>query len=568
MLLTKTNAQSVGINNNTPHASAALDVTSTTKGVLIPRLTQAQRLAIASPAKGLLVFDSTSNSFWYNNGSSWQQIGAANNAWNLTGNAGINPVTQFIGTTDVQPLRFRLNNVWAGELNVSNSEVALGYGAGQNNTSGAYNVAIGTKALNANTTGNTNTATGTGSLSSNTNGSYNTATGGSSLSGNISGNSNTATGSNTLLSNTTGSLNTTSGVNSLFSNTTGSGNTANGVGALNANTTGYSNVAVGLWALQSSTFQSNLVAIGDSALFNNGLGVSAGADATGNTAIGSKALYSNVSGYGNSATGRQALYSNTSGHSNTGNGNQALYSNTTGLYNTATGYQALYNNTTGSLNTGNGYLALYSNTMGSENTAFGYYALLANTTGEYNTAIGKGADVSSGDLMNATVIGADAVVNGSNKVRIGDAFIAVIEGQVDWSFPSDGRFKTNITETVKGLDFIMRLRPVVYNFQTKKYDEFIRGDVPNKAKLTKQQDFSKSESIRHSGFVAQEVEKAAKEASYDFNGVIVPENNKQTYSLAYGQFVVPLVKAVQELAKMNDELQKRLEKVEALLAAK
>jgi hypothetical protein len=54
------------------------------------------------------------------------------------------------------------------------------------------------------------------------------------------------------------------------------------------------------------------------------------------------------------------------------------------------------------------------------------------------------------------------------------------------------RFKTHITETAKGLGFIIMLRPVVYNFQTKKYDEFLRKDMPkNNAMLAASHDFLK-----------------------------------------------------------------------------
>ena len=130
-----------------------------------------------------------------------------------------------------------------------------------------------------------------------------------------------------------------------------------------------------------------------------------------------------------------------------------------------------------------------------------------------------------------------------------------------FSFPSDGRFKTNITESVKGLDFLTRLRPVVYNFETKKYTEFLRKSIPNSATYASQ-DFSGSERIRQSGFVAQEVEKAAKEAGYDFNGIIAPKNDTETYGLAYSQFVVPLVKAVQEQEQAIIEKQNK--KVELL----
>ncbi|MCB0534616.1 MAG: tail fiber domain-containing protein [Lewinellaceae bacterium] len=60
--------------NSTPDPSAMLDVKSDAKGLLIPRLSSAQRTGIASPATGLLVFDNTTNSFWYYNGTAWKEI--------------------------------------------------------------------------------------------------------------------------------------------------------------------------------------------------------------------------------------------------------------------------------------------------------------------------------------------------------------------------------------------------------------------------------------------------------------------------------------------------------------
>ncbi len=74
LLVPSLNAQSVGINTTTPDASAALDVTSTTQGMLVPRLTTIQRTAISTPATGLLVFDSTTSTFWFYNGTAWTEI--------------------------------------------------------------------------------------------------------------------------------------------------------------------------------------------------------------------------------------------------------------------------------------------------------------------------------------------------------------------------------------------------------------------------------------------------------------------------------------------------------------
>ena len=75
-------AQGVGINdyNAPPDSSAMLDVASTTKGVLIPRMSSTERTNISSPATGLLVFDQTTASFWYYNGSQWTEIEASHTA--------------------------------------------------------------------------------------------------------------------------------------------------------------------------------------------------------------------------------------------------------------------------------------------------------------------------------------------------------------------------------------------------------------------------------------------------------------------------------------------------------
>jgi hypothetical protein len=78
-------SQGIGIGStNPPHPSAALDVNSTNKGLLIPRMTTTQRVTIASPLKGLLVFDNTTSSFWFYNGTAWEQA-SLNNQWAVNG---------------------------------------------------------------------------------------------------------------------------------------------------------------------------------------------------------------------------------------------------------------------------------------------------------------------------------------------------------------------------------------------------------------------------------------------------------------------------------------------------
>ena len=66
----------VGINsdNSNPDPSAMLDVKSTQKGMLIPRMSTSQRTSISNPATGLLVFDNTTGSFWFYNGTAWEDL--------------------------------------------------------------------------------------------------------------------------------------------------------------------------------------------------------------------------------------------------------------------------------------------------------------------------------------------------------------------------------------------------------------------------------------------------------------------------------------------------------------
>src|SRR5450631_1512426 len=109
-------AQNIGINSSgsLPDPSAMLDVNATNKGMLVPRMTTAQRVAITTPASGLLVFDNTTTSFWFYAASAWKEITTGSNGWNITGNTGTDTAVHFIGTTDDKPFRFRLNDIWAG----------------------------------------------------------------------------------------------------------------------------------------------------------------------------------------------------------------------------------------------------------------------------------------------------------------------------------------------------------------------------------------------------------------------------------------------------------------------
>lgn len=106
----------VGINNATPHAKSLLDLTSSDKGLLTPRMTAAQRTAMFpvpdATGRGMLVYQTDgSQGFYYYDGAAWQILQAGASGWGLLGNAGTSPTTNFIGTTDNQPMIVRTNNV-------------------------------------------------------------------------------------------------------------------------------------------------------------------------------------------------------------------------------------------------------------------------------------------------------------------------------------------------------------------------------------------------------------------------------------------------------------------------
>ena len=72
-------------------------------------------------------------------------------------------------------------------------------------------------------------------------------------------------------------------------------------------------------------------------------------------------------------------------------------------------------------------------------------------------------------------------------------------------------------------------------------------------------DYLESSSIVRTGFIAQEVEAAAQKVGFDFDGVSAPENETDLYGIRYAEFVVPLVKAVQEQQEMIDVQQATIE---------
>lgn len=329
--------------------------------------------------------------------------------WSLSGNTGTTVGTDFMGTTDNQPLMFKTNNVQAGYIsNSSNNITFLGYGAGANAVTTSRNTAFGYQALNTNTTG------------------------------------------------------------------------------------------------------------------------------AQNEAIGAEALYSNTTGDENVGMGNKALYSNTTGNENIGIGSETLHFNTTGNRNIAIGHRALELSSTGTGNIGIGYFAL-NPTRGNGNVGLGNGAGNFNNTGNFNTCIGHESNVATSALSNTIVIGSQATVNASNKVRIGNTAITVAEIQVPWTITSDKNAKKDIQYDVAGLDFINELKPATYRYKT--HD---------------------AAAPRYTGLLAQDVDAILREKGIESSLVTKPNaDGTGSWGIRYAELTLPLVNAVQELSEELEESRKQ-----------
>ena len=458
--------------------------------------------------------------------------------------------------------RFTLNQITNGAGNV-----AIGNGAGQDTSTGGKNVIIGNSAGQGLTTGTNNVAIGATALygiiqvtaaeieagktytinqpgntdwtaigsEDNENGTKfvatgpGTGTGTAYLSGNTAS-SNIGIGNNALRNIQDGDFNTAIGASTLGNNRTGANNVAIGYNALEENQESY-NTAIGCQALRKTTTGANNVAIGFRALETN----TEGKD---NTALGKEALVYNQTGSYNSAFGGGALFRNTTGKDNVAVGSSALHENSTGNNNTAIGRTSLWNNLTGNLNTALGHLAGNVTTTGADNISF----------------------------SNCSFIGANSRASASNQVQLGDSSTTTYcYGAVNNR--SDARDKTDIRDTILGLDFIKSLRPVDYRWDIREdYQDTrevtLRDGTVKTQVVAVPQDGSRSRKRFHHGLIAQEVKAAADAQGVDFAGYQdhSVDGGADVLSIGYTELIAPLIKAVQELSAENAELKERLNK--------
>lgn len=440
----------VGINtdNSIPDPTSMLDIKSIDKGLLIPRMDSAQRVAISTPATGLMVYQTDgADGFYYYDGSTWDQIGGSDDDWYFNGSAIYRTGHVGIGTNnpafpiDIQGTNgprlrvFSQDGYFAGLLSKNNTrEFFAGVQADyetSNATSGyhIYDNTAGARRMVIDELGNMGVGASNPTSKLDVRGSniddgvvisvgnsdeshklmlfggrqndpnpfiswkdgdplrFATDASGFTEHMRIDGNGNVGIGTSTPEDklHVKGNLRIDS-ARIEFVNTGGSVFIGQGAGA-NDDLSDNLNVGVGSNALSSNTTGSY------------------------NIANGFAALSSNTTGNNNTAIGGVALTSNTIGSENTAIGSSALFSNSTGVFNTATGYYALSANTTGVQNLASGASALSANTTGSNNVASGFYALESSTTGSYNTASGSSA-------LNYNTIGVGNTANGYNAIRL------------------------------------------------------------------------------------------------------------------------------------------------------
>lgn len=253
-----------------------------------------------------------------------------------------------------------------------------------------------------------------------------------------------------------------------------------------------------------------------------------------NVAVGPGALRNAGTTYENTALGNEALAENTSGNYNTAIGAWAgVDAPGTWSYATAFGHQARARQ--------------YGTAIGAQSTASGTGA----------TAVGHASHAA---YDNSTALGSGTITTAPDQVRIGSTTVTSIGGYAPWTDLSDIRFKTDVRPLDHGLDLVRRLRPITYHLDVRGLDRFLGStDTTDLAAI------ARKESIRYSGFSAQQVEEAAAGIGYPFSGVHRPSHPGEPYGLNYAVFVVPLVKAVQELDEEHHRLRSELDDLELRL---
>jgi len=210
---------------------------------------------------------------------------------------------------------------------------------------------------------------------------------------------------------------------------------------------------------------------------------------------------------------------------------------------------SLTNAANGAIAIGSG--ALNALTSGARNTAIGYAAGDTIQNGSSNTIVGYGCDTDTTGRSDCVIIGDRITLSiaSDEVVEIGNATNSMTYdlGGGDITVSSDVRIKKDIEDTKIGLEFINKIRPVTYRRRpTSEWPEEFGALDPSDESRDKVWD----------GLIAQEVKAVMDEMGVGFSGWQESANTKQI--LSYGKFVMPLIKAVQELSQQVEELKAKI----------
>jgi len=453
------------------------------------------------------------------------------------------PFTTTLGTSNYRA------GVNAGDTIAADAShnVCVGDDAGTAITSGSENVAIGFEALEAEDTRSGSTALGYRALKT--------------QNGDTANTHNVAIGADAGLLLLTGNRNVYVGALSGDANSTGDGNTAVGHNTLGTNTHSENNVAVGFEALKTfnigsgSGFNTAVGSIAATGLLtgttNVFLGARAGEAAT--TCDDSVMVGFNAGGDGvvtgnlNVLVGKDAGKDMTSGNSNTIVGADSGLAMTGAANNTIVGYNS------GDIVTGSG------------NTFLGKESGDGVTGGADNICIGRNATLASATTSNAITLGI-GINTAANNFAFGKASNVVLndfDEDAAFSRASDQRLKTNITAASLGLNFVNDLRPVTYKWKAS-------GDLDaNDSELAHLRVADDDGNIINHmttdltmhGLIAQEVKTALDTANVsNFKGW--SEDRFGVQHISREMYVIPLIKAVQELSTALDAALARIATLE------
>jgi hypothetical protein len=252
----------------------------------------------------------------------------------------------------------------------------------------------------------------------------------------------------------------------------------------------------------------------------------------------------------NYGIGKDTFSALTSGTANTAIGEGAGKALTTGYSNVILGGDAGDAINTGAENVTVGVLSGSGISSGSNNVMIGRNSGNDLVTGSNNICIGSGSDVAAGDQSNGIALG--PVDAAGSDFTFGNRSIGTVSNDFDsdanFSHSSDERLKKNIQSSTIGLNFIKELRPITYQWKP-------NNEIPTDMTGYSETNYKNTDKVIH-GFIAQEVKAAIdKHGDENFSGWQIDKVDNKTQRIKKEMFIMPIVKAIQELSAKIDTLE-------------